>query len=172
MSIMSPDQKDIRGHPDHHSGYGDHRRLRCVWVFPPQPIHRVGQVHCVWDVSQQTEHCQETGQPTGDRAILLHGEWRFSKKRVLLDISKEGRLPGSLLLLLLKYIYLIWWILTSVYLHLEIPDLSCLIVYLFRATVQIPKTNFLVWTQRLFLDFDLWMQILICNWSVGRGTAL
>lgn len=80
MSIVSPDQKDIRGHPDHHSGYGDHRRLRCVWVFPPQSIHRVGQVHCIWDISQQTKHCQETGQPTGDRAVLLHGEWRFSNE--------------------------------------------------------------------------------------------
>lgn len=117
VSIMSPDQKDIRGHPDHHSGYGDHRRLWCVWVFPPQPIHRVGQVHRVWDISQQTKHCQETGQPTGDRAILLHGEWRFGKKRVLLVISK-GQLPRGILLLLLKYIS---YLLCLVNFNLSIP---------------------------------------------------
>lgn len=75
-SLVSPDQKDVRGHPDHHPGHGDHWRLRRVRVFPPQPIHRVGQVHCVRDVPQQAQHCQEEGQPAGDGAVLLHGERR------------------------------------------------------------------------------------------------
>lgn len=74
--ITSADQKDIGGHPDHHPGHGNHWGLWCVRVFPPQPIHRVGQVYGVRDVPQQTQHCQEKGQPAGDRAVLLHGERR------------------------------------------------------------------------------------------------
>lgn len=74
LSILCPDQEDLRGHSDHHPGHGDHRGLRCVRVFPPQPVHRVGQVHSVRDLSQQTQHCQAAGQPAGDGAVLLHGE--------------------------------------------------------------------------------------------------
>lgn len=75
--VIFPDQKNIRGHPDHHPGHGDYWRLRRVWVFPPQSIHWVGQVDCVRNVPQQTQHRQETGQPARDGAVLLHGERRF-----------------------------------------------------------------------------------------------
>lgn len=75
-----PDQKNIRSHPDHHPGHGDHWRLRRVRVFPPQPIHWVRQVNCVRNVPQQTQHCQEKSQPAGDWTVLLHGERRFKNK--------------------------------------------------------------------------------------------
>lgn len=81
--LLFPDQKNIRSHPDHHPGHGDHWRLWRVRVFPPQSIHWVGQVNCVRNVPQQTQHCQEKGQPARDRAILLYGERRFKYKGLL-----------------------------------------------------------------------------------------
>lgn len=80
-----PDQKNIRSHPHHHPGHGDHWRLRCVRVLPPQSIHRVSQVGGVRNVPQQTKHRQEEGQPARDGAVLLHGERRFKNTRLLLD---------------------------------------------------------------------------------------
>lgn len=68
------DQEDLWGHVDHYPGHGDYRGLWRLWVFPPQPLHRVGQVHRLWDIPQQTQHRQEACQPAGDRTVLLHGK--------------------------------------------------------------------------------------------------
>lgn len=90
-----PDQKNIRSYPDHHPGHGDHWRLRRVRVFPPQSIHWVGQVDCVRNVPQQTQHCQEKSQPARDWAVLLHGERRVKKKGLLLYTNKNSETKVS-----------------------------------------------------------------------------
>lgn len=134
---MSPDQKDVRGHPDHHPGHGDHRRLRRVRVFPPQPIHRVGQVDCVGDVPQQTQHCQEKGQPAGDRTVLLHGERRFKKRGwswIPVEKYKDKQLQKCLLCLydsrnksLLSTVFDALF--SFLCLDVKMPDFSHLIIY-------------------------------------------
>lgn len=90
-----PDQKNIRSDPDHHPGHGDHWRLRRVWVFPPQSVHWVGQVDCVRNVPQQTQHCQEKSQPARDWAVLLHGERRVKNKGLLLYTNKNSKTKVS-----------------------------------------------------------------------------
>lgn len=85
--LVFPDQKNIRSHPDHHPGHGDHWRLWRVRVFPPQSIHWVSQVDCVRNIPQQTQHCQEKGQPARDGAVLLHGQRRLKYKGLLLNTN-------------------------------------------------------------------------------------
>lgn len=80
-SHLSTGEKNVGGHSHHHSGHGDHWGLWRFGVLPPQQIHWVGQVHCVRNIPQQAEHCEEEGQPAGDRAVLLHGEsWGATKQ--------------------------------------------------------------------------------------------
>lgn len=74
VSVPRPGEEDLGRHPDHPAGHDGAGRLRRLPELHPQPVLRVGQVQRVGRILEQAEPGQETGQPAGDGALLLHCE--------------------------------------------------------------------------------------------------
>lgn len=69
-----PGEEDLGCDADHPAGHDGAGRLRRLPELHPQPVLRVGQVQRVGRLLEQTQSGQETSQPAGDGALLLHCE--------------------------------------------------------------------------------------------------